>query len=215
MKNSAIRRMYDKFSTFPFFWELDAWTCRATAHSPYRAQVIEQLGLTDGSRVLDVACGTGLNFKLLQKALQGTGQICGIDQSPKTLSLARRHVKNWGYQNVSLLETDAQAYKADTPFDAALCTFAIEIIPPWKETIDMMVNAVKPGGRIGLIGFKPSSKKGFKAMNGFVEAISVPFGGVDLHRTVREYLTQSCREVFYQEVYGGFYYLLVAARPAE
>lgn len=214
MKNSTIRQMYDRFSSIPFFWELDAWTCRATADSPYRARVIDQLGLSDHSRVLDVACGTGLNFKLLHKALGEKGLICGIDQSPKTLTLARQRVEKAGFKNIKLVETDSKAYQPNEPFDAALCTFAIEIIPPWKETIDMMVNAVKPGGRIGFIGFKLSSHKGFNAINGVFRAISVPFGGVDLDRTVREYLTQSSDEVFYQEVYGGFYYLLVAARPA-
>ena len=215
MENSTIRHMYDRFSSLPLFWELDAWTGRATADSPYRSRVIEQLGLTEGSRVLDVACGTGLNFKLLQKALKGQGLICGIDQSPKTLHLAKQHVEKAAYQNVELVEIDSQAFSPDAPFDAALCTFAIEIIPPWRQTIDMMMNAVKPSGRIGFIGFIPSSRSGFKALNGFMRAISMPFGGVDLDRTVREYLQQTCTEIFYEEVYGGFYYLLVAEKNRD
>ena len=212
MDNAAIRRMYDKFSAIPGMWELDAWTCRATAGSPYRARVISQLGLTEGARVLDVACGTGLNFDLLHSAVTEKGLICGIDQSPKTLALARRRVKKRGFYNIELVETDSRAFRSEAPFDAALCTFAIDIIPPWRETIDMMVGAVKPGGHIGIIGFKTSSRRFYKILNRSFRAISVPFGGVELDRDVRGSLAGACEERFYEEVYGGFYYLLVTEK---
>ena len=57
--------MYDRFSSIPLFWEIDAITCRATKKSPYLAQAISQLALDSASTVLDVACGTGLNFTLI------------------------------------------------------------------------------------------------------------------------------------------------------
>jgi ubiquinone/menaquinone biosynthesis C-methylase UbiE len=204
--------MYDRFSSIPGFWELDAWTCRATASSPYRAGIIEHLGLTSRSRVLDVACGTGLNFDLLQGALGGRGAIVGIDNSRKTLALARKKSNRRRWSNVELLETDAHAYRPDGTFDAALCTFAIEIIPPWRETLDMMAHAVRPGGRIGLIGFKESSRMGYAAFNRLWRAMSVPFGGVELGRPVREHIRKHGDEIFFKEVYGGFYYLLVTER---
>jgi demethylmenaquinone methyltransferase/2-methoxy-6-polyprenyl-1,4-benzoquinol methylase len=210
--NPTIRKMYDRFSSMPGFWELDAWTCRATASSPYRARVIEQLGLDGSSRVLDVACGTGLNFDLLQEALEQKGQLVGVDFSARTLGLAHKKAVKRGWNNVQLHETDAAAYLPDEPFDAALCTFAIEIIPPYRETLAMMINALKPGGRIGIIGFRLSSRKGYSLLNPIWRAMGVPFGGVDLDRDVRSLVYERCEEVFYEEVYGGFYYLLVAAR---
>ena len=215
MENSTIRKMCDRFSSIPGFWDLDAWTCRATAQSPYRRRVIDQLSLNEVSRVLDVACGTGLNFELLHAALSGKGRICGIDQSKKTLDLARRRVEKCGFDNIELVETDSQAFKATEPFDAALCTFAIEIIPPWQETIDMMVDSVRPGGRLGFIGFKESSQKPYKVFNRFFRAISIPFGGVDLDRDVRAYLMETCDEAIYETVYGGFYYLLVGEKRED
>ena len=76
----------------------------------------------------------------------------------------------------------------------------------------MMISAVRPGGKIGFLGFKESSKQFYRMFNGAFRAISVPFGGVDLDRNVRDYLCTSCDELFYDEVYGGFYYLLVAEK---
>lgn len=215
MHESTIRAMYDRFSSIPGFWEVDAWTCRAASYSPYRARVIGQLGLTASSRVLDVACGTGLNFDLLHTRLGGGGSIVGIDNSSKTLDLARQKVERQGWQNVELVEVDAADYRPAEPFDAALCTFAIDIVPRWRETIAMMVDAVRPGGRLGFIAFKESSRQPFATFNPVWRALSTPFGGVDLDRPVREETGMSCDEVLHDEVYGGFYYLLVAARRED
>ena len=212
MDNRTIQKMYDSFSSVPWFWELDAWTCRATARSPYRGKVIDHLNIDESSRVLDVACGTGLNFDLLQDKLDGRGALVGIDYSPKTLGLARKRVEKRGWSNVTLIETDSAVYSAEEPFDAALCTFAIEIIPPWRETVEMMVRSVRSGGRIGFIGFRESTKSGFSTFNPVWRAIGAPFGGVDLDRSVRSLLDERCDESFYEEVYGGFYYLLVGEK---
>lgn len=211
MDESTIRRMYDRFSSIPGFWEIDAWTCRATARSPYRSRVIERLGLGTGSSVLDVACGTGLNFDLLQTTVGGTGRVVGIDNSVKTLGLARRRIVRRGWRNVELVEADAAGYRAEEQFDAAVCTFAIDIIPRWRETIDTMVDAVRPGGHLGFVGFRESSRRPCSVVNPLWRAAGVPFGGVELGRQVRELLGERCEEVFYEEVYGGFYYLLVGA----
>ncbi len=212
MNNSTIRKMYNLFSSIPGFWELDSWIGRATANSPYRAQLIETLGLGVSSRVLDVACGTGLNFELLQKSLDAKGLLAGIDQSGKSLALAQKMVRNRGWENVKLVEADCAAYKPEEPFDAALCTFAIDIIPPWRETIDMMVNAIRPEGKIGFIGFKESSRNKYKMFNSLWRKTGIVFGGVELGRPVREYLSQQCNEILYKEVHGGFYYILVGSK---
>lgn len=212
MDDSTIRRMYDRFSSIPGFWELDAWTCRATARSPYRARIIQSLGLNTSSRVLDVACGTGLNFALLQSAIGGAGQIVGIDNSSRTLDRARRMVERRGWKNVELVEVDAAAYRPEGSFDAALCTFAIDIIPCWSETVRMMLDAVRSDGKVAFIGFIQSSRRPYNILNRLWRAVAVPFGGVDLDRPVREHVAAGCDEVFYKEVYGGFYYLLVGAK---
>lgn len=211
MDESTIRTMYDRFSSIPGAWEVDAWTCRATSRSPYRSRVMRQLGLGATSAVLDVACGTGLNFDYLQRAVRGTGRIVGLDNSAKTLELARRRIGRRGWSNVELVEVSSADYRPEERFDAAVCTFAIDIIPRWQETIDMMVDAVRPGGRLGIIGFRESARLPYSALNPLWRAIAAPLGGAELNRKVRERIGHSCDEAFYEEVYGGFYYLLIAA----
>ncbi len=207
-----IQKMYDRFSSIPWIWEIDAITCRATETSPYRVQAIALLELVSTSRVLDVACGTGLNFMLIQKYLKDQGSLIGIDLSAKTLNLARKRISRNNWKNTQLIQTDSERYQSEEYFDAALCKFAIEIIPSYRHTIDMMVRVVKPGGRIAIIGFKPSSWNYLRFFNSFFEKISVVFGGVDLNRDVRKYICNYCHEIFYEEVFGGFYYILVVQK---
>ena len=213
MDDSRVRAMYDRFSAIPWFWEVDAVTCRATARSPYRSRLIRDLGLDAASRVLDVACGTGLNFDLLHQAVGDSGRLVGVDNSPRTLQLARRRVGRQGWRNVDLVESDAAAYRPEERFDAAVCTFAIDIVPRWRETIDMMVGAVRPGGRVGFIGFTESSRSGFALLNPAWRAAAPWFGG-EVGRPVRAQVRTLCDEVSYAEVFGGFYYLLVGTPRA-
>lgn len=210
-----VRKLYDAFSRLPWFWEIDAITCRATEDSPYRAKAIELLTLQPGQSVLDVACGTGLNFKCIQQHLKAQGHLTGIDLSTRTLHLAQKRVKQQHWQNIDLIATDSASFHSGRYFDAALCTFAIEIIPAYQQTIEMMIRQVKPGGRIAIIGFKPSSWDYFNWFNPAFAKVSVLFGAIDLDRSVRaDFIRRHCREVYYQEVYGGFYYVLVVQKEA-
>jgi protein-L-isoaspartate O-methyltransferase len=50
--------------------------------TPVRERAIEMLGLKRGDHVLDVGCGTGLSFTLLEGLVGAEGSITGIEQSP-------------------------------------------------------------------------------------------------------------------------------------
>lgn len=207
-----IQKMYDRFSSIPWIWEIDAITCRATQNSPYRAQAIKLLKLDSNSKVLDVACGTGLNFSLIQKYLKSQGLLTGIDLSNKTLKLAQKRITENKWKNIELVQTDAANFKGENLYDAVLCTFAIEIIPTYRETLDMMCRVVKPGGRIAIIGFKPSTWRFYRHFNSIYKNVSVYFGGLGLGRDVRSYINNRYNEIYYQEVFGGFYYILVVQK---
>ncbi|MFM9432783.1 class I SAM-dependent methyltransferase, partial [Arthrobacter sp. MP_2.3] len=51
---------------------------------------IGALAPATGQQVLDIGCGTGLNFPLLQQRVGASGTIVGIDRSAEMLHHARR-----------------------------------------------------------------------------------------------------------------------------
>jgi ubiquinone/menaquinone biosynthesis C-methylase UbiE len=206
-RNTIIEKLYNAFSVIPYFWEIDSIMCRATANSPYRSTLIQNLKLSNGSSVLDMACGTGLNFPFLFNAVGSGGRIVGVDNSKKTLTLAHNRILRHNWTNVSIHKMDGPEFTTETLFDAALCTFAIEIVTPYKETIHTMINSVKSKGRIGYIGFKYSKNPFMKILNPLWKMSCIAGGGADLERSIPEYLRQNLNEVLFKEVYGGFYYI--------
>jgi len=62
---------------------------------PQRAQrlrAVHTLGLRPGDTVVDMACGTGLNFPLLEKVVGPGGRIVGVDLTDAMLAQAQHRL---------------------------------------------------------------------------------------------------------------------------
>ncbi|MEH6794115.1 MAG: methyltransferase domain-containing protein [Rhodococcus sp. (in: high G+C Gram-positive bacteria)] len=120
-----------------------------------REAAFELLNLPAGSHVLDLGCGTGLNFAGLQRMVGPTGSITGVDASPQMLEQARRRADRSGWNNVTLVAADATALAGadlgDTPFDAALSTYALSLMTPWQAALDSMIEATRVGGVVAVV----------------------------------------------------------------
>ena len=130
-----------------------------------RTRAIEMLELRPGARVLDVACGTGANFALIEQRIGPSGELVGIDLTPQMLARARIRVLGNGWANVRLREVDVCALSgADLgePFDAALCTLGLSVIPQWHSAWDVMLALVRPGGRLAVMdaGYPDRGRRG-------------------------------------------------------
>src|ERR1700685_3880348 len=69
---------------------------------PKRTQprrVVQALGLRAGDTVIDMACGTGLNFPLLQKAVGPGGRIVGVDLTDAMLARAQDRIETNSWSN--------------------------------------------------------------------------------------------------------------------
>jgi len=61
-----------------------------------RRQAIQLLRLAPGSTVVDVACGTGLNFPLIQQRIGPSGRLIGVDLTAAMLRRANARVQRSG-----------------------------------------------------------------------------------------------------------------------
>jgi demethylmenaquinone methyltransferase/2-methoxy-6-polyprenyl-1,4-benzoquinol methylase len=116
---------------------LDAW----------RSEAVKLLHLKRGDLVVDIGCGTGLNFALLQEAIGPEGRIIGVDLTDAMLDQARLLVARSGWKNVELVQCDAASYAFSAQVNGILSTFALTSIPEAALVIQNGCRALAPGAR--------------------------------------------------------------------
>jgi ubiquinone/menaquinone biosynthesis C-methylase UbiE len=148
---------------------------------PQRAQrlrAVQALGLRAGDRVIDIACGTGLNFPLIEEVIGPGGRIFGVDLTDAMLAQARDRIETNGWSNVSLMQADVADFDFPTEVDAILSTYALSQVPECAEVIAHGAAALSGGGRWVVLDLKvPDNMPGWLAQLG--TAIVRPFASVD------------------------------------
>jgi ubiquinone/menaquinone biosynthesis C-methylase UbiE len=113
----------------------------------FRSEAVKLLNLKRGDVVVDIGCGTGLNFAWLQEAIGAEGRIIGVDLTDAMLDQARLRVAEQGWKNVDLVQGDAAHYQFPAQVDGILSTFALTFIPACERVIENGCRALAPGGR--------------------------------------------------------------------
>ena len=128
----------------------------ATGSGRPRSEAVAQLRLEAGDVVLDVACGTGLNFPFVEAGIGAEGVLIGLDYSSGMLAKARRKVKRKGWGNVRLIRADARSLSEDLlkehagvgRVDKVLCTLGFTVVPDWETVFEQSWALLRPGGAI-------------------------------------------------------------------
>ena len=129
----------------------------------------EALDLRSGARVLDVAAGNG-NATLA--AARRWCDVVSTDYVPALLERARLRASAEGLQ-VQFEQADAENLPyADGRFDVVLSTFGVMFTPDQEQAAAELARVCRPGGRIGLANWTPSSFVGelFKLMGKYLPA---------------------------------------------
>ena len=104
---ARVAHYYDRFSRV-----YDVLSSPRYYRKP-REAAVEALRLEPGQVVLNVPCGTGQSFQLLQDRLRGTGTVVGVDLSPGMLAKADAKVRANGWKNVDLIRDDVAVLDAE------------------------------------------------------------------------------------------------------
>jgi cyclopropane fatty-acyl-phospholipid synthase-like methyltransferase len=84
-----MNHVLDHYDRFPSLMDaFGDWPYREA-----RAAGIEELHLEPGDRVVDLFCGTGVNFEPLLARIGATGRVVGVDGSEGMLRRARRRIQ--------------------------------------------------------------------------------------------------------------------------
>lgn len=120
----------------------------------HRRRAVQRLGLRPGDTVVEIACGTGLNFPLIEQEVGPDGRIIGVDFSDAMLAQAQHRIEAGGWRNVSLVQADAAEFEFPTEIDAILATYPHALLPASSQVIAHGAAALSPGGRWVVLDLK-------------------------------------------------------------
>ena len=144
----------------------DTYDLRTAAGQPYRRLTVDRLAPTPGEVILDVGCGTGLNFPLIEEAIGAHGRLIGLDLSTEMLEVARERVEEHGWRNVLLVQAAAEEAEIPATADAALVCGSHDVMRSPRALANVLRH-VRGGGRIVAAGPKwaPWWRPGAVALN--------------------------------------------------
>ncbi|MEU2113332.1 class I SAM-dependent methyltransferase [Streptomyces sp. NPDC019507] len=114
--------------------------------------LVEACGIDAGSRVLDVAAGTG--NAAIPAALAGA-DVVASDLTPELLDAGRLIAGKLGAE-LEWREADAEALPFDDgAFDTVMSCVGVMFAPHHQAAADEMLRVCRPGGTIGLLNWTP------------------------------------------------------------
>ncbi|MBD3610102.1 MAG: methyltransferase domain-containing protein [Gammaproteobacteria bacterium] len=176
----------------------------------YRKRAVAALNLNPGDTVLELGCGTGLNFSLLQQQVGPEGKIIGVDLTAQMLVHAKDRVERHGWANVELVQTDAATYEFPRSIGGVLSTFALTLVPEYDAIIRHASLSLSPGRRFVVLDIKLPEKMPMWLIR-FGVFVTRPFGvSLDIaDRHLWESIERYLAKVAFEELYLGFSYISV------
>ncbi len=151
LNNLEVRNLYDRMAD-----SYDTWLTgfRLLGLGRWRSRLINELKLSTGDTVVDLCCGGGQNFELLQDAIGPDGHIIGIDLSAGMLAKAQAEAVRLGIRDIELIQGDVGDYELSPGIDGVISTFGLEMVPSYPQIIERVNTNLNENGRLGLLGLK-------------------------------------------------------------
>jgi ubiquinone/menaquinone biosynthesis C-methylase UbiE len=185
-----------------------------------RLRAAEALRLRPGDSVVEVACGTGLNFSLIEQAIGPEGRIVGVDLTDAMLAQAQHRIETNGWSNISLVQADAAEFDFPTEVDAILSTYALSHVPESGDVISHGAAALSRGGRWVVLDLKvPDNAPRRVAQLGI--ALGRPFGSIDEWtarrpwEAIRAAMRDSLADLSWTELFFGTAFLAAGTRDTR
>lgn len=121
-------------------------------------QIMDALGIADGSTVADIGAGAGWFTIILARRVGPNGTVYAEDVQRQMLEAIRRRVSREGLLNVQgRLGTSTDPRLPERAIDAILVVdmYSEVDVDDRVTFLRNLVRALKPNGRIGIVNYKP------------------------------------------------------------
>lgn len=188
-----------------------------------RRRLARLLDLKVGDQVLDIGCGTGLNFSWIREQVTSEGTLIGIDRSPTMLDQARRRAERHGWKNVILIHADATSLSVPDlsaeivrsggreVCDAALATYSLSLMDDWPRAWQTMWDLTSAEARMGVLDMQ--NPTGAAAVFRPLAQLACRLGGSDISAHPWIALEEDCAGVAADSARGGHLQVRVGSKP--
>jgi len=216
MKSLDLQRIADVYNRMAprYDWYTRFFPVLGFRLMHYRMLAINALQLKRGCTVVDVGCGTGLNFDHLYQAVAPGGEIIGVDLSDAMLEQARLRIANRGWPNITLVCSDAAEFRFPANIGGIISTYALTLVPEYDAVIGRGAEVLVAGAHWCVLDFKIPANWLTRFAPVLARVLVVPFGGTlemgERHpwESIQKYLDL----VLYREFYFGCAYIAVGER---
>ena len=133
---------------------LETWIPRFL---PYHLDLVRELSIPEGARVLVTSSGPGGNEVLaVARAVGREGRVLATDASARMVEICREQVEKAGFSDrVTCAQADAAAVP-DGPYDVIVCAFGLWQIVERELTLRSWARGLKKGGKVGVVAWGPA-----------------------------------------------------------
>ena len=154
---------------------------RQAIYGPATKRMLDLADVRQGSRVLDIAAGTGESTIMAARRIGPTGYVLGVDASGSMLNVAAETARKEGITNVETRVMNAETLALETnSFDAVICRIALMLFPNPDKALVEMRRVLKPEGKAAVIVYSSLEKNPYHGI--FYHTVS-KIGGIPLPAT--------------------------------
>lgn len=135
MKKEDIKSFFDECAPH--------WDRGIVRNEEIITAIMDNGGIKEGIRLLDVACGTGVLFP--DYFNRQVASVTGIDISEKMVEIAKKK-----FPETEIICADAEEACFETPFDAVMIYNAFPHFPNPEKLIKAMADNLKTGGTLSV-----------------------------------------------------------------
>jgi SAM-dependent methyltransferase len=122
-------------------------------------QIMDALGIADGSRVADIGAGAGWFTIRLARRVGPNGRVYAQDVQQQMLEAIRRRVSREGLlDRVEVVRGEGSDPRL--PLGALDAVLVVDVYPEVEDRITFLGNlaaALRPEGRLGIVNYKPGT----------------------------------------------------------
>jgi ubiquinone/menaquinone biosynthesis C-methylase UbiE len=140
---SGISHILEAMATLPAYRNARAW-------------LLQNLGISQGSSVIEAGCGTGAALSDILFVVGKEGRITGIDPTKTFVDGARTRAAKLGAPNARYEIGDIRSIAAgDGEYDAAFCDKVLIHAGPPRAALTEMARVTRSGGHVGALEWLP------------------------------------------------------------